>query len=242
LIASNNDFIVSKCHAQIEILHQDESILIINKPSGLLSLSGKHPLNLDSVHYRISQDFPEARLAHRLDFGTSGLMIVALNKAVNAHLTRQFQDRRVGKAYIALLDGRVELDEGLINAAIAKDKDNFPLMKLCEQEGKAAQSRFQVIKRFTQPAFTMVRFIPESGRTHQLRIHSQKIGHPILGCDLYGSTHSKAMAERLMLHASDISFEHPTSHEQVNYQCSFIAGEQYTPPHMLPDGTSAQAK
>lgn len=226
---TNEVFIAPPCHAQIEILHQDHSILVINKPSGLLSLSGKHPSNLDSVHYRIRQDFPGATLAHRLDFGTSGLMLVALNKVVNANLTRQFQDRRVDKTYIALLEGCVESDEGLIDAAIAKDKDNFPLMKLCKQEGKAAQSRFQVIKRFTKPLVTMVRFIPESGRTHQLRIHSQMIGHPILGCDLYGSKRSQAMASRLMLHASDISFEHPSNHKRVNYHCAFKAGEQYTP-------------
>ena len=90
-------FIVPLCTEQIDILYRDDHILLINKPSGLLSLSGKHPLNKDSVHWRLVQDFPTATLVHRLDFGTSGLMIVALNKTVNADITRQFQRRNVAK-------------------------------------------------------------------------------------------------------------------------------------------------
>lgn len=96
-------FIAPPCHEQIEILHQDAHLLIINKPSGLLSLSGKNPQNLDSVHYRLVQQFPDCTLAHRLDFGTSGLMVVARNKAINAALCQQFSQRSVTKTYSALL-------------------------------------------------------------------------------------------------------------------------------------------
>ena len=92
-----DDFIAPACHEDIEILYQDGSILLINKPSGLLSLSGKNPLNKDSVHFRLVQDFPTATLLHRLDFGTSGIMLVALNKAVNGVLTKAFQEGRVSK-------------------------------------------------------------------------------------------------------------------------------------------------
>ena len=108
-------FIVPVCNEQIEILYQDEYILLINKPSRLLSLSGKHPLNKDSVHYRLVQDFPTATLVHRLDFGTSGIMLVALNKEVNGMLTKQFQARATLKTYTALLYGQVPDDIGSID-------------------------------------------------------------------------------------------------------------------------------
>ncbi len=212
-------FIVPPCDEQIEILYQDEQLLLINKPSKLLSLSGKHPLNKDSVHYRLVQDCPTATLVHRLDFGTSGIMIVALNKVVNGHLTKQFQQRTIEKSYCALLQGHLADDEGVIDLPIAKDRPNFPLQMICHDTGKAAQSHYRVIERLSLPAVSRVEFRPLSGRTHQLRIHSREIGHPILGCDLYASDDAFAMAERLMLHASRIRFVHPTTGEAVDGVC-----------------------
>ena len=96
-------FIAPPCREQIKVLYEDESLLVIDKPSGLLSLSGKNPANKDSVHFRLLQDYPSASMVHRLDLGTSGVMVVALNKAVNAHLTKQFQARSVVKKYLATL-------------------------------------------------------------------------------------------------------------------------------------------
>jgi len=207
-------FIVPHCDQQIEILYRDEAILLINKPSGLLSLSGKHPLNKDSVHWRLVQDFPSATLVHRLDFGTSGIMIVALNKSVNAHLTRQFQARTIHKTYTALLQGHLADDTGTIDLPIAKDRPNFPLQKICHDTGKAAQSHYRVLERLPHPVSTRVEFTPVSGRTHQLRIHSQALGYPILGCDLYADDAAFFMAKRLMLHATGINFDHPLSGER----------------------------
>ncbi|MFV1873089.1 MAG: RluA family pseudouridine synthase [Oleiphilus sp.] len=208
-------FIAPVCHEQIRILYQDEYLLMIEKPSGLLSLSGKHPLNKDSVHYRLTQNFPSATLVHRLDFGTSGIMLVALNKQVNAELTKQFQARTVEKRYIAFLNGWVEKDIGYIEAPIAKDKENFPLQKICYLEGKPARSFYRVLERTSNPDVTKVEFQPESGRTHQLRIHSRELGHEIVGCDLYASKKVGDMSHRLMLHASYIQFTHPLSQERV---------------------------
>ncbi len=209
-------FIAPPCLDDIRILHEDPSFLLINKPSGLLSLSGKHPLNKDSVHYRLVQDFPSATLVHRLDFGTSGIMLVALNKSANAHLTKQFQARHVEKRYRAILHGRVREESGQIDLPIAKD--TFPLQKICEREGKPALTYFKVLKHLGGPS-TAVEFTPHSGRTHQLRIHSREMGHPILGCDLYASDEAYAMAERLMLHASELFFDHPLSGERVLGRC-----------------------
>ena len=208
-------FIVPPCEEEIEILFQDEHLLLINKPSKLLSLSGKHPANKDSVHYRLVKNFPSATLLHRLDFGTSGIMIVALNKEINAQIGKQFQARTVAKSYTALLHGHLITHEGLIEYPIAKDPPNFPLQKICYTEGKPAKTRFRVIEHLQEPCATRVMFSPESGRTHQLRIHSQQIGHPILGCDLYATDEAFHLAERLMLHASSISFDHPVTKERV---------------------------
>ncbi|HHR5848612.1 TPA: RluA family pseudouridine synthase [Providencia alcalifaciens] len=221
-------FIAPPCHEDIEILYQDEQLIIINKPSGLLSLSGKNPQNLDSVHYRLVQIYPECTLVHRLDFGTSGVMVAARNKAINAALCQQFSQRTVTKAYHALLCGHVENNEGVIDAPIAKDPALFPRMSICETHGKPARSYYRVIERFydeqsdgNQLPLTRVKFIPETGRTHQLRIHSQLFGHPILGCDLYGGLLPIGIepAPRLMLHASELNFVHPITGKPI-HACS----------------------
>lgn len=216
-----DSFIAPLCHDDIEILWQDEHLLLINKPSGLLSLSGKNPQNLDSVHYRLVQSFPGCTLVHRLDFGTSGLMVIARNKAINAALCQQFSQRSVEKVYSALLCGHVENDEGVIDAPIAKDPALFPLMSICAVNGKPARSRYRVVERLHQNAampLTRVELTPETGRTHQLRIHCQLLGHPILGCDLYGGRAwpGSGTTPRLMLHASQLNFIHPVSGEPVN--------------------------
>ncbi|CAJ1795279.1 Dual-specificity RNA pseudouridine synthase RluA [Aeromonas salmonicida] len=205
-------FIAPPCEAAIEILFEDEHLLLINKPSGLLSLSGKNPQNLDSVHYRLVQDYPGCTLVHRLDFGTSGIMVVARNKAINALLCDHLTD-----------------DEGMIDAPIAKDPALFPLMKICAASGKPARSRYEVEDRLCRESehgetqlLTRVRLVPETGRTHQLRIHCQLVGHPILGCDLYGGLLLPGceQAPRLMLHASELDLVHPVSGEPMAVRCA----------------------
>ncbi|MDU6409415.1 MAG: RluA family pseudouridine synthase [Yersiniaceae bacterium] len=218
-------FIAPPCHEAIETLYQDDHLVLINKPTGLLSLSGKNPQNLDSVHHRLVRLFPGCTLVHRLDFGTSGLMVIARNKAINADLCRQFSQRTVTKVYSALLCGHLAEDEGVIEAAIAKDPALFPLMSICATHGKPARSRYRVIERFYQEQedgallpLTRVQLTPETGRTHQLRIHCRELGHPILGCDLYGGRllPGTGQTPRLMLHASALGFDHPISEERIN--------------------------
>lgn len=219
-----DNFIAPSCYDEIEILHQDEHLVLINKPSGLLSLSGKNPQNLDSVHHRLVKIFPGCTLIHRLDFGTSGLMVIARNKAINAALCQQFSQRTVTKVYSALLCGHLESAEGVIDAAIAKDPALFPLMSICEIHGKPARSRYRVVECFykeledgTRLPLTRVELTPETGRTHQLRIHCQHLGYPILGCDLYGGLllPGTKQTPRLMLHASELDFVHPLSGELI---------------------------
>ncbi|ACA86659.1 RluA family pseudouridine synthase [Shewanella woodyi] len=228
-------FIVPLCLDEIQILFEDEHILVINKPSGLLSLSGKHPLNIDSVHHRLAKIYPGCTLIHRLDFGTSGIMVLARNKVINALLCKQFSERRVSKRYTALLQGTVENDSGIVDIGIAKDTENFPLMRLCNRTGKPAKSQYEVLSRFTQTAqdsfyvddhrageraVSLVEFEPITGRTHQLRLHSKHLGHPILGCDLYATDEAFFMTSRLMLHASLLTFEHPVSTKTMTIKCN----------------------
>ena len=214
-------FIAPPCEHAIDILYQDDAILLINKPSGLLSLSGKNPLNFDSVHYRIKQDFPTATLLHRLDFGTSGIMLVALTKEYNALLMRQFQSRQIKKQYKAILQGEVKPREGLIELPVAKGE--FPRQIICHQQGKQAKSEYKVLHYCSHTNQSIVQFYPLTGRTHQLRIHSQAIGHPILGCDLYNQGNSQQAATRLMLHATEITFSHPINNQRITAQadCPF---------------------
>ncbi|ORT51172.1 pseudouridylate synthase [Vibrio sp. qd031] len=229
-----DDFVAPECLGRVEILYQDDDILLIDKPSGLLSLSGKNPLNWDSVHYRLvngqcatsankaTPAFANAKLPHRLDLGTSGVMVVGLNSAASKSLNKQFQDRTVKKRYLAMLSGWVEADNGQISAPIAKDKALFPRVKICDFTGKRAVSDYQVVTRLDNPPRTLVQYAPITGRTHQLRIHSLEFGHPILGCDLYNSPSQAAsfeiegQAQRLMLHASDIDFTHPRTGEPIH--------------------------
>ncbi|MBP9643956.1 MAG: RluA family pseudouridine synthase [Budvicia sp.] len=217
-------FIAPPCHDEIEILYQDDHLVLINKPAGLLSLSGKNPQNLDSVHHRLVDIFPGCTLIHRLDFGTSGLMVIARNKAINAALCQQFSQRTVTKVYSALLCGHLEDNQGIIDAAIAKDPALFPLMSICAIHGKPARSHYRVVERFYHKLedgallpLTRVELTPETGRTHQLRIHCQQLGHPILGCDLYGGLMlpGTERTTRLMLHASQLHFVHPVSQEPI---------------------------
>lgn len=221
-----DDFVAPVCDGVIEVLYQDDDILLINKPSGLLSLSGKNPLNWDSVHHRllngqegVSPAFPAAVLVHRLDFGTSGIMLVGLNAVSVKNLSRQFETRAIKKIYIALLEGWLADDHGQITDAIAKDKTIFPRVKICANTGKAALSEYTVLQRLEGPRRSLVKFMPHTGRTHQLRIHSLALGHPILGCDLYQSNDSEQLADRLLLHASEIFFEHPVSGAPIHGLC-----------------------
>ena len=220
-----DDFIAPKCDEEIEIIYQDEYILLINKPTKLLSLSGKNPANLDSVHYRLVQDFPSALMIHRLDLGTSGIMIIALSKEISAKLNRQFSERLVKKTYTALLVGHTSTDQGCIELPIAKGE--FPYQIICHETGKQASTEYQSLgdevfqHNGQQLAVTRILYQPLTGRTHQLRIHSQQLGHPILGCDLYPNPDgsSTLAADRLMLHATTLEFNHPISGERILARC-----------------------
>ncbi|ENA1773296.1 bifunctional tRNA pseudouridine(32) synthase/23S rRNA pseudouridine(746) synthase RluA [Yersinia ruckeri] len=192
----------------LHILYQDLHIMVVNKPSGLLSVPGRAPENKDSIMTRIQADFPTAESVHRLDMATSGVMVVALTKAAERELKRQFREREPKKSYIARVWGHLEQDEGLIDLPLICDWLNRPKQKVCYETGKSAQTEYQVLCRDADGS-TRVKLSPITGRSHQLRVHMLAMGHPILGDGFYAHPEAKAMASRLQLHAQELCITHP---------------------------------
>ena len=195
----------------LEIVYQDEHILTVNKPAGLLSNPGKHPEHYDSVWSRVIAEFPEAQLVHRLDMATSGLMVFALHKEAERHIKKQFQYRLTHKVYYARVWGRVELLEGEIDLPLICDWPNRPRQKVCYEHGKSSQTRYEVIAYEDQT--TLIRLLPVTGRSHQLRVHMMELGHPIVGDEFYACEQSKAFSARLQLHSAELSLYHPDSNQ-----------------------------
>lgn len=210
-------YIVPHSTETITILYEDDDLLLVRKPHLLLSVPGKHVLNRDCLITRLQQTWPSARIVHRLDLDTSGIMAIALNKEAQAHISGQFQKRQVDKTYTAVVYGRVTEDKGQIDAPIVTDWPNRPKQKICNDTGKHALTRYEVVERFDTS--TQVQLKPVTGRSHQLRIHLAHIGHPILGCPFYAHDQAKSMTDRMLLHATTLSFTHPRTGESVFGEC-----------------------
>lgn len=206
--------ILPPCSEELRLLYSDEQILVVNKPTRLLTVPGRHAANYDSVITRLHASYPEISAVHRLDFDTSGLLVVPLQKSALSHISKQFQSRTVSKHYIAVVGGLVDSDEGEIDLPIGRA--DGPLYKIDAINGKPSLTRYRVIDRDFTSQQTRVWLEPITGRSHQLRLHLQAIGHPILGCDFYGGPYKDA-APRLLLHARDITFIHPLSQEFVTF-------------------------
>lgn len=207
--------IIPPCLEHITLLHEDRDFLLINKPHRLLSVPGRHPLNRDSVMARLQQDYPAASIVHRLDFDTSGIMVIPLNKAALSHISKQFQARHVVKHYTAVVEGLVAEETGRIDLPIAADPDNRPRYKICRKTGKPSVTEYRVLARDQMAGTTRIYLHPITGRSHQLRLHLQAIGHPILGCEFYADAATQQKASRLLLHATELQFVHPHTGETV---------------------------
>jgi tRNA pseudouridine32 synthase/23S rRNA pseudouridine746 synthase len=201
-------FVLPPCAGEIEILREELDFLLINKPTRLLSVPGRHPQNRDSVISRLESGYPGCSIVHRLDFDTSGVMVIPRNKSALSHISKQFQARTVSKHYTAVVAGLMKQDDGVIDLPIASD--DGPKYKICHETGKPSITEYKVIERNQQSQTTRVFLHPITGRSHQLRLHLQSIGHPILGCEFYGGEFASA-ADRLLLHATDLRFTHPAS-------------------------------
>ena len=211
-------YLVPHSQESITIIYQDDDLLLVRKPDLLLSIPGRHPLNKDCLITRLQQRYPSASIVHRLDLDTSGIMVIPLNKPTHAHISRQFQQRKVSKSYHAVVFGIIEQDQGEIDLPIASDWANRPRQKICHHSGKSALTRFEVLSRGSDR--TRVLLKPVTGRSHQLRIHMRELGHPILGCDMYAHPQALAMAQRLMLHATTLGFEHPATGQWLQGECA----------------------
>ena len=199
---------------QIPIIYRDESLLVVEKPVGLLSVPGKNPA-LNNLIDLLKRDFPDARIVHRLDMATSGLMIIALNTEAQKKLGRQFETRHIDKQYIAITHGIISADENLIDLPLICDWPNRPKQKVDYATGKPSQTHYKVLSRDRENNHTRVALFPITGRSHQLRVHLAEIGHAILGCEFYADETVKHAAPRLLLHACELTFSHPETNISV---------------------------
>ncbi len=199
----------------IEICYQDNSLLVVNKPGGLLSVPGKGEKHQDCLLTRIQQQYPDALIVHRLDMDTSGLLILARNKTIHRKLSLAFEARNINKRYIAITEGLISDDQGEIDLPLIADWPNRPKQIVDQEKGKASKTRFSILNRNIEENTSRVLLEPKTGRTHQLRVHLQSIGHPILGDRLYANAAALNKSERLLLHAEYLSFTHPESGELI---------------------------
>jgi tRNA pseudouridine32 synthase / 23S rRNA pseudouridine746 synthase len=198
----------------LDIVYEDDDIIVVNKPAEFLSVPGK--VIQDSVQTRLEHRYPDLSplLVHRLDMSTSGILLAAKHMESHKYLQRQFIDRTVEKRYIALLEGVVKLESGCVELPLRVDLDDRPHQLVCYEYGKPAKTRFERIN--VERGRTRVYFYPETGRTHQLRVHSAHtlgLSQPIVGDDLYGTK-----SNRLHLHAEMLTFVHPRTRERMTFQ------------------------
>ena len=197
----------------IPVIYHDDYLVVLDKPPGLLSVKGIGPDKIDCLAVRVASAIEGARIVHRLDMDTSGVIVMARDADTHRELSRQFQEREVQKTYIAEVGGVVQDDEGLIDIPIRKDMDNPPKQCVDNERGKPSQTYWSVLERKNDR--TLLELRPITGRSHQLRIHLCEIGHPILGDDLYATEVLKVMSTRLMLHALTLTVTHPATHETL---------------------------
>lgn len=202
----------------MEILYRDADIVVVDKPSGLLSIPGRGPEKIDSVSHRIRQMFPDCLAqpsVHRLDMDTSGLLVLALTAASHRHLSLQFQNRETDKHYLALLEGELAGEEGTITLPFRLDIENRPHQIYDEIHGKIGTTHWK--KLGIENGKTRIAFHPITGRTHQLRVHSahpKGLGIPIVDDPLYGNGD---LPGKMKLHACELTFTHPTTGEKMTF-------------------------
>ena len=200
-------------------VHSDAQLLVVDKPPGLLCVPGRGPAKQDCLSARVQQAYPGALVVHRLDMATSGLCLFAIGPDMQRRMQRAFADREVGKRYVAHVAGQLPQGEEwqVIDLPIGADWPRRPLRVVDPLDGKPSQTRWRAISYDGATGSTRVELEPLTGRTHQLRVHLQAIGHPILGDALYAPPEIRDAAPRLLLHACELSFIHPMSSEPVRY-------------------------
>lgn len=213
-----NSFIYSPpTQPYLDIIYQDQQLVVFNKPSGLLTVPGKALEHKDSLEYRARLVWPEIRLVHRLDMATSGIVIMALTAESQRQLNWQFQLRQTKKHYIAKVWGHLTANNGTIDLPLICDWPNRPKQKVCYEHGKPSLTHYQVISQEQDSSRIML--TPVTGRSHQLRVHMQWLGHPILGDKFYAHQEAFITAKRLQLHAESLTISHPESKNEIQFFC-----------------------
>lgn len=215
---SPKPFVPPRCFLPPRVVLVDDHLIAVDKASGLLSVPGRDINNRDCVVSRLEKDYGRILVVHRLDFDTSGLLLLARDARTQSELSKQFQSRSVDKVYEAIVWGLVEHDEGEIELPLALDWPNRPLHKVDHDNGKPSLTRYRVLARDHERNCTRVALYPVTGRSHQLRVHLLAIGHPILGCPLYGHPQSQGGAQRLLLHARMLEFTHPATGARMHLE------------------------
>ena len=204
----NNDFIYTPPQESLEIIYEDEDLVVVNKPAGLLSVMGRLPEHQDSAYLRILEKFPTAKVTHRLDMATSGLLMFAKHRDAEVAVSKMFQARTIKKYYIALIQGQIQA-EGSVEVPLITDWENRPRQMVHFELGKQAKTIFQLMKYDAETDQSRVRLEPVTGRSHQLRVHMMHIGHPIMGDKLYHPDSARFHLKRMALHAAYLAFQHP---------------------------------
>ena len=202
------------------MFYQDDYLIVLNKPAGLLSVPGRGEDKQDCLSRRAQHSFPDALIVHRLDMATSGLLLMARSATMQRLLNAQFETRTVDKQYVAVVDGCLPGTPGtweLIDLPIAVDWPRRPLRIIDAALGKPSQTRWQVITVDALACTTRVALAPITGRSHQLRVHMQATGHPILGDALYAPDAIQRKAGRLLLHAQTLAFDHPATKKRLTF-------------------------
>lgn len=195
----------------LDLLHVDAALVVVRKPAGLLSVPGRGPERADCVSARVQQRLPDALVVHRLDMATSGLLLMARGALAQRLLSVAFAERRVAKRYTAVVAGQLEADHGEVHLPLVCDWPNRPRQMVDHTRGKPALTRWRVLARQPEADTTRIELEPVTGRSHQLRVHLQSIGHPIVGDELYAPAPWQHAAPRLLLHACHLAFAHPLS-------------------------------
>jgi len=210
------------------VVYADDTLLVVDKPSGLLAVPGRGADKQDCLAARVQARYPDALIVHRLDMATSGLMVMARGSAAQRALSKAFAAREVTKRYIALVAGRLEApaegwgvpeDWRTIDLPIIVDRPNRPLRIVDHTSGKPSLTRWRVLGHDETGLNTRVELEPVTGRSHQLRVHLRELGHPILGDALYAPPAVQALSGRLLLHARSLRFAHPLTGEALAFEC-----------------------
>lgn len=207
-------------HRGLSVLFLSEKLIVVDKPTGLLSVPGRGAGKEDCLSRRVQAEFPDAMIVHRLDMGTSGIVVMGRGAKAQRELSIQFQERRVHKRYQALVDGLWTTGSaGEVELPIGVDWPNHPKQKVDHATGRPSLTRYRVLDISITHAVSRIELEPITGRLHQLRVHMDALGHPILGDDFYGTPSSFAKAGRLMLHACQIELDHPETGAPLRVDC-----------------------